>query len=94
MTRQTEPATKPSEDFFEAAKKELDAFERKESEFRQKLRQERAAELQFPCNWNDPNCGVPQSPSHPSHDQSPDRRRSGLLSFWIGARQFRRHLSG
>jgi hypothetical protein len=37
----------------EAAQKELAAFERKENEFRKKLRKERAAELRLPSAKND-----------------------------------------
>jgi hypothetical protein len=43
-------ALTPRDRFLEAVKKELAAFERKESEFRKKLRQERAAQLQLPAN--------------------------------------------
>ncbi|WOH48194.1 hypothetical protein [Bradyrhizobium sp. sBnM-33] len=43
----------PRERFLEAAQKELAAFERKENEFRKKLRKERAAELRLPSAKND-----------------------------------------
>ena len=43
---QSEPT--PRDRFLEAARKEFAAFERKENEFRKKLREERAAELQLP----------------------------------------------
>ena len=53
MTEPTELAVTPRDRFLEAAQKELDAFERKESEFRRKLREERAAQLGLPSDKHD-----------------------------------------
>jgi hypothetical protein len=53
MTAHTQMALTPRDRFLEAAQKELDAFERKESEFRKMLRNERAAELQLPAEKHD-----------------------------------------
>lgn len=46
--RPTKLAATPRDRFLAAAQKELTAFERRESEFRKKLREERAAQLQLP----------------------------------------------
>jgi hypothetical protein len=48
MTGHTRLVITPRERFLEAAQKELAAFERKESEFRKKLRKEQAAQLNLP----------------------------------------------
>ncbi|MBR1215582.1 hypothetical protein [Bradyrhizobium sp. JYMT SZCCT0180] len=48
MTRHTQLAVTPRDRFFEAAQKELAAFEQREHEFSKKERKERAAELQMP----------------------------------------------
>ena len=48
MTGHTQLAITPRDRFLEAAQKELAAFERREREFSNKERQERAAELQIP----------------------------------------------
>jgi len=53
MTGLPQLTTATRERFLEAAQKELDAFERKESEFRRKLREERAAQLQLPADKHD-----------------------------------------
>jgi uncharacterized protein Yka (UPF0111/DUF47 family) len=53
MTAHTQLVVTPRDRFLEAAQKELDAFERKESEFRRKLREERAAQLQLPADKRD-----------------------------------------
>jgi hypothetical protein len=51
MTEHTQLAnTPPRERFLEAAQKEMIDFERKEREFRQKAKQERAAELRLPLH--------------------------------------------
>ncbi|XIA62668.1 hypothetical protein ACFIOY_24650 [Bradyrhizobium sp. TZ2] len=49
----TQLAITPRDRFLEAAQKELAAFERKESEFRKKLRKERAEQLQLPADKHD-----------------------------------------
>ena len=53
MTGPTQLAVTPRDRFQEAAQKEFDAFERKESEFRRKLREERAAQLRLPADKHD-----------------------------------------
>lgn len=53
MTGHAQLAITPRDRFLEAAQKELDAFERKESEFRRKLREERAAQLGLPTDKHD-----------------------------------------
>jgi hypothetical protein len=53
MTGHTQQEVTPRDRFLEAAQKELDAFERKESEFRKMLRNERAAQLQLPADKHD-----------------------------------------
>ena len=50
MTEHTQLAVTPRDRFFEAAQKELTAFERREREFQRKDREERAAKLQFPLD--------------------------------------------
>ena len=53
MTEQSQLRPTSRESFFEAAQKELAAFERKEGEFRKKLRKERAAQLKLPAVQHD-----------------------------------------
>lgn len=48
MTEQSQLVQTSRESFLEAAQKELAAFERKEGEFRKKVREERAAQLNMP----------------------------------------------
>ena len=48
MTESIETSLKPRDQFLLAAEQELVAFERKEREFRKKLKRERAAELPMP----------------------------------------------
>jgi hypothetical protein len=48
MTGHTQLAITPRDRFFEAAQKELIAFERREREFTRRQKKERAAELQLP----------------------------------------------
>jgi hypothetical protein len=47
MTGQTQLAITPRDRFLQAAQKEMIAFERRERDFREKDRQERAVELQI-----------------------------------------------
>jgi hypothetical protein len=47
------PPETPLGDFMEAARLEMIAFERKEREFRKRVRNERAAELQLPVTIAD-----------------------------------------
>ena len=53
MTGHPQQEVTPRDRFLEAAQKELDAFERKESEFRKMLRNERAAQLQLLADKHD-----------------------------------------
>jgi hypothetical protein len=48
MTESIETSSKPRDKFLYAAEQELVAFERREREFRKKLKRERAAELPMP----------------------------------------------
>ena len=48
MIEFTETTLEPRDQFLHEAEKELIAFERKEREFRKKLKRERAAELPMP----------------------------------------------
>jgi hypothetical protein len=48
MTEHTNFAVTPRDRFLEAAQKELIAFERREREFTERQKKERAAELQLP----------------------------------------------
>jgi len=48
MTDYFETSLTPRDQFLDAAERELVAFERKEREFRKKLKRERAAELPMP----------------------------------------------
>ena len=48
MTESIETSFKPRDKFLYAAEQELVAFERREREFRKKLKRERAAELPMP----------------------------------------------
>lgn len=50
MTGHTQLAITPRNRFLEAVQSELAAFERREREFREKDRQERAKELQIPAD--------------------------------------------
>jgi hypothetical protein len=50
MTGHSELAITPRDRFLEAAKRELAAFEKKEREFRNKVRKERAEELRIPAD--------------------------------------------
>ncbi|MBR0780825.1 hypothetical protein [Bradyrhizobium iriomotense] len=50
MTEHTHLGMAPKDRLLDAARKELIAFERREMEFRQKDRQERAAELRLPLD--------------------------------------------
>jgi hypothetical protein len=50
MTGHSELAITPRDRFLQAAKKELAAFEQKEREFRNRVRKERAEELQLPAD--------------------------------------------
>jgi hypothetical protein len=58
MTGHSELAITPRDRFLEAAKRELAAFEKKEREFRNKVRKERAEELRIPAEPTTVNFGT------------------------------------
>ena len=55
MTGSSELATTRRDQFLEAAKKELIAFEKKEREFRKSVRKERAKRLRLPTEYQQLN---------------------------------------
>jgi hypothetical protein len=54
MTERTQLGTVPRDLLLETARRELANFERRESEFRKKDREERAAELKLPLDRQSP----------------------------------------
>ena len=59
MTGHSELANTPRDRFFKAAKKELAAFEKREREFRKRVRKERAEELRLPVDKREINYDTP-----------------------------------